>query len=238
MQVVVPAAGVGSRLRPLTDDRPKALLEIDGRPLLSYTFDRLLEIDPDRIVVVIGYRGEQISSHFGTRYGGVPIEYVTQDEQLGLAHAIAQAEHAIEGCEEFLVVNGDNVFDCSLAPIVDRQTDPSVDATLLVESTDPTTARSTGVVITREDGSVAGLLEKPDDPPSTLITTGVYGLPESIFEWVRRIDPSDRGEYELPDAIDRLRRAGATVATVRLEGRRVNVNTPADLDRAATLLSD
>lgn len=236
MQVVVPAAGEGTRLRPLTEDRPKALLEIADRPLLSHTFDRLLEIDPTQIVIVIGYRGEQIRACYGEAYAGVPIEYVTQEDQRGLAHAIAQAEPAIEG--EFLVVNGDNVLDCSLAPVVDHQTDPAVDATLLVETADRETARSTGVVTTDDEGLVTGIVEKPEQPPSTLVTTGVYGLPQSIFERFRRIDPSDRGEYELPDAIDLLRREGATIETVPIEGRRVNVNTPGDLDRAQRILTE
>ncbi|RQG93042.1 sugar nucleotidyltransferase [Natrarchaeobius halalkaliphilus] len=230
MHAIVPAAGEGTRLRPLTSDRPKGLLEVDNRPILSHCFDRLCEVGVTVIVVVIGYRGAQIVDYYGDCYGEAPIRYVRQPERKGLAHAIAQAADAVEG--DVLVCNGDNVFGTSLESVVETRRRSDVDAALLVERASPAVARTTGVVVTDESGTVTELVEKPDEPPSTLVTTGVYALPESIFEHCRAIAPSDRGEYELPDAIARLREHGGVVETVELEGWRVNVNTEADLSEA------
>ena len=236
MQAVVPAAGDGTRLRPLTDDKPKGLVEVADKPLLAHGFDRLVELDVDRIVVVIGYRGDQIRDRFGTSYRDTPLRYVTQETRLGLGHAVSQAEPEID--DDFLVYNGDNVLQGSLRPVVDTDDQSDADAVLLVEDATRETARETGVVTTDDEGTVTGLVEKPDDPPSTLVTTGVYLLPRSIFEDCRAIAPSDRGEYELVDAIERLRERGGVVRTVTLDGWRCNVNTPRDVAKATARLKE
>ncbi len=234
MQAVIPAAGKGTRLRPLTETKPKALVEIAGRPLLSHIFDRLIDLPITEAVVIIGYRGDQVIEQFGTRYDDLPLTYVRQEEQLGLAHAIAQAESVVEG--DFLVFNGDNILGCSLESLYRTQKQDSTDVTLLTETADVKTARTTGVVVINESGQVMQLLEKPDNPPSRRVTTGVYGVSAEFFEVFREVEPSDRGEYELADVIDQMLHEGATVETVELEGWRVNVNEPGDRERASELL--
>ncbi|MCU4925462.1 sugar phosphate nucleotidyltransferase [Halobacteria archaeon AArc-dxtr1] len=230
MQAVVPAAGEGTRLRPLTDSQPKGLVEVAGRPILTHCFDRLRTAGVDEIIVVIGYEGAQIVDYYGDSYEGTPLTYVRQVDRKGLAHAILQAEPAVDG--DFLVYNGDNVFAGSLAPVLDTQSKPDVDATLLTEHTTRDVARTTGVVTTSADGTVIDITEKPADPPTTRVTTGVYALPETIFDYCRASTPANTGEYELADALTNLRHAGSTIATVSLDGWRVNVNTPADRERA------
>ncbi|TYT62005.1 nucleotidyltransferase family protein [Natrialba swarupiae] len=229
MFAVVPAAGRGSRLRPLTDSRPKGMVEIDGEPILTYCFDRLVEVSVESIVVV-GYRGQRIVEYYGEAYDGTPIQYVEQRDRLGLAHAVEQAEDVVDG--DFLVLNGDNVFEFSLESLVRTHRRSDVDATILVEEAPPAVARTTGVVVTDDDGTVVRIEEKPDEPDSSLVTTGVYTLPESTFRHCSAISPSDRGEYELADAINRLRRQGAVIRAIELDEWRVNVNTPADLETA------
>ena len=230
MHAIVPAAGEGTRLRPVTDDRPKGLLEVGGRPILAHCFDRLIEVDVERIVVVVGYLGDRIVDHFGDRYREITLTYVHQEEQLGLGHALLQADDETSG--NVLVCNGDNVFGTSFDPVVATQSHDDVDATLLVERASGSVAKQTGVVTTDHDGTVTGLVEKPDDPPSTLVTTGIFALPPSIFEHLRSVQPSARGEIELVDAIDQLCRSGGVVRTVELDGWRVNVNTPTNLEEA------
>ncbi len=236
MNAVVPAAGEGTRLRPLTASTPKGLLEVAGKPILSRCFDRLCEVGIEGIVVVVGYLGEQIVDHYGDAYRGTPIRYVRQHERKGLAHAIARAEDAVDG--DFLVVNGDNVLGTDLEVVLETQRRPDVDATLLLEEASLEVAATTGVLEVDDAGRVTAITEKPADPPSTLVTTGVYALPEGIFEHCLAISPSDRGEYELADAIDRLLEAGGVVETVGLEGWRVNVNGPADLEEASSRLEN
>ena len=229
MQGVVPAAGEGTRLRPLTDDKPKGMVEIAGEPLLTHVFETLLAVGVDELVVVVGYEMDSIIAHYGNVFRGVPVTYVHQRKQLGLAHAVAQAEPHVDG--RFVVLNGDNVFADAggIEAAVERARESEVDAAVLVEEVTAAAARETGVVEV-EGQQVTGLVEKSEDPPSRLATTGCYVLPEEVFEAIRLLRPSDRGEYELAGAVSVLVRAGATVEAVRHEGQRYNVNEPGDVE--------
>lgn len=236
MQGIVPAAGRGTRLRPRTDTTPKGLVAVDDTPLLSHVFDRLIEADVHEIIVVIGYRGEQIVDHYGGQYRTASLQYVEQPQRDGLADAVAQTESVLDRGQDVVVLNGDNVFGASLVPIIERHRQSAADATLVVETADRDRARQTGVVQTAEDGTVEAIVEKPADPPTELITTGAYVLPPAIVEYCRAIEPSDRGEYELAAAITRVIDQGGVVTTARLGGWRVNVSTEADRKRATRLL--
>jgi glucose-1-phosphate thymidylyltransferase len=230
MDAVVLAAGEGTRLRPLTEDRPKGLVDVAGRPLLSHCFDALVDIGVDELVVVVGYRKADIIDRYGDEYRGVPITYVHQREQLGLAHALVQAEPQVD--DDFVMVNGDNVFRANLASVVDRHRERDADATLLVEDVSEAEARSTGVAETTDGGELVSMVEKPDDPPSTLVQTGFFVFSPAVFHACHLVRPSDRGEYELTDAIDLLLRSGRDIETVELDGWRVNVNSESDIEAA------
>jgi glucose-1-phosphate thymidylyltransferase len=232
MQAVIPAAGRGSRLGTLTDNQPKGLVNVAGQPLLAYVFDRAIEAGADELVVVIGYEGAKIVDHFGETFDEVPITYVHQRERLGLAHAVLQAEPQVN--ETFLVVNGDNVFTESLTPVVAMLERDGVAGAIAVETVPPETARQTGVV-ELDDGTVARIVEKPTDPPSTLVTTGCYVLPSDVFEACKLVQPSAEGEYQLSEAVSLLASAGYTIETVHI-GDRVNLNRPEDIERAERLL--
>jgi len=125
MQAVVLAAGKGTRLRPLTDDKPKVLVEVDGTPLLEDVFDNLIDCGATELVVVVGYKKEQIIDRYGDAYEGVPITYAHQREQLGLAHGILQAEPHVDG--DFMLMLGDNVFCGNLPGITNRQQEDRAD---------------------------------------------------------------------------------------------------------------
>ncbi len=232
MQAVVPAAGRGSRLRPETDNQPKGLVEVAGKPLLSHVFDAL-SAHTSEYVVVIGYLGEQIRSRFGNEYGGTPITYVEQPTRRGLADAVRRARPAVDG--EFLQLNGDNVLRGNVSDVVRTHRSRNADATVLVEHVSRERARRGGV-LSIEDGSVIGIVEKPEDPPSRLAVTGCFAFSPRIFGAIDAIEPSERGEYELPDAIERLVSDGGRIETVRLDGWRVNVNTREDVARAEARL--
>ncbi|MDB2265975.1 sugar phosphate nucleotidyltransferase [Halorubrum ezzemoulense] len=109
------------------------------------------------------------------------------------------------------------------------------DAVLAIEEVSPEVAATTGVIETDEAGRVTGIIEKPAEPSSTLVTTGCYVLPEDVFHACALLRPSAEGEYQLSEAVGLLVRAGYEVATVRL-GERVNVNTSEDVGRASELL--
>ena len=233
MQAVVPAAGEGSRLRPLTAGRPKALVEVGGRPLLAHCLEALLDCDIDGAVVVVGDDAGRIRARFGHAFAGLPVTYVRQDRPRGLADAVLAAAPVIDG--DFCVLNGDNVHRSNLGAAVEAHARSPAAVTLLVESVDEAEACETGV-LAFEDGRVVGLVEKPAAPPSTVVSAGFLAASPALLDACRLVTPSARGEYELSAAIDLLCRAGHVVRTVELEGWRVNVNTPADVAAAAAHL--
>lgn len=230
---VIPAAGEGSRLEEVTDDRPKPMVTVAGRPLITYPLDTLVEVGIDELVVVIGHRGETIIDHLGDSYRDVPITYVHQCEPLGLGHAVLQARPHIEG--PFVVLNADNVFGGDLDGVIRRLDDPTIDGIIAIEEATLETACETGVVEV-EDGRVTGIVERPEEPPSQLVTTGCYVLPEDVFHACALVQPSARGEYELTDAVDLLVRAGYTIEALPVDGWRVNVNRIDDMERVERLL--
>lgn len=230
MKAVIPAAGEATRLRPRTAEKPKALVEVDGTPILTHCFDQLRAAGIDAFVVIVGYRMNDIIEHYGDDYEGIPITYVHQREQLGLGHAVLQAEPHVR--DDLILMNGDNVFRADLATAIEQQLRDDVDVVILVEEVSREEAAGTGVIVSDEEGRVLELLEKPTEPPSTLVNAGCYVLPPEVFHALHLVQPSDRGEYELTDAIDLLVGAGMAVETMPLDGWRVNVNTVDDIERA------
>ncbi|MBV0902749.1 UTP--glucose-1-phosphate uridylyltransferase AglF [Haloarcula salina] len=236
MKAVVLAAGKGTRLRPLTDEIPKALVEIDGRPLLTHCLEELVSLDAEELVIVVGYQKGQIIDHYGDHFDGVPITYVEQEEPDGLADALLQAESEIG--DDFMLMLGDNVFRGNLDTVVQRQQEQRVDCAFLVEEVPESEASRYGVCVTNKYGEIVNVVEKPDDPPSNLVMTGFYTLSPAIFEACNLVQPSERGEYELSDAIDLLMESGRTIDAVRLDGWRIDVGYPEDRDAAERRLQD
>ncbi|MCU4753049.1 sugar nucleotidyltransferase [Halobacteria archaeon AArc-curdl1] len=230
MQSVVLAAGKGTRLQPLTDDKPKVLVEVDGKPLIEDVFDNLIDIGVTEFVVVVGYLKEKIMERYGDTYDGVPITYAHQREQLGLAHAILQAEPHID--DDFVLMLGDNIFRGNLGDVINRQQEERADAAFLVEEVPWEEASRYGVLDTNEYGEVVEVMEKPEDPPSNLVMTGFYTFTPAIFHACHLVQPSDRGEYELPDAIDLLIQSGRTIDAIRMDGWRIDVGYPEDRETA------
>lgn len=234
VHAVIPAAGEGTRLGEITDERPKPLIEINGQSILEHVLDTAIDAGIDHAVVVIGYRGEDIIASLGDQYRELPITYVHQRERLGIAHAVEQAHDYVEG--PFVVLNADNVFGASIAPAIDAVTAGSVDGALLVEEVSLEEASETGVIEVA-DGRITRIIEKPDDPPTTLTTTGCYVLPEDAFHACALVQAGETGERELSEAVGLLATAGYTLQPIEFDGWRVNVNTPADIERASSLLA-
>jgi glucose-1-phosphate thymidylyltransferase len=236
MKAVVLAAGEGTRLRPLTADKPKGMVEIDGRPLLTHCFDQLDRLGADEFVVVVGYRKEAIIEHYGDEYGGVPITYTHQREPTGLAHAVLTAETHID--DDFMLLLGDNIFRANLRDVLHRHREDRADAAFLVEEVPYDEASRYGVCKTNAYGEITNVIEKPDDPPSNLVMTGFYTFTPAIFHACHLVQPSGRGEYELPDAIDLLLQSGRTIDAIRMDGWRIDVGYPEDRDRAERRLRE
>jgi glucose-1-phosphate thymidylyltransferase len=227
MQALVPAAGEGTRLRPLTADRPKGLVEVDGRPLLAHVFQTLADLPVDEIVVVVGYKGEMIRDQFGDAFADISLTYVEQPERRGLAHAVELAAPELDG--DFVLHNGDNVCEANLDELVERHRLSPAIGTALVDAVSTDRAARGGVFDFDADGAVAGIVEKPADPPSTLIPRGVWAFDERITHACALVQPGHTGERELSDAVDLCLSAGWDLETVELAGWCRNVNTAEDV---------
>ncbi|AGN02229.1 sugar nucleotidyltransferase (glucose-1-phosphate thymidylyltransferase) 2 [Salinarchaeum sp. Harcht-Bsk1] len=219
MDAIVIAAGEGTRMRPLTDRRPKPLLPVGRTTLIQRIMDQCVDA-VDRFVLVVGYRAEAIHETVGDDHRGVPVEYVVQSEPRGTAHAIGRASDLVD--RRFLALNGDVLVDDG---VVDDLAAAGGTAMAVREVPDP---GNYGVVETSDD-RVTGLVEKPRDPASNLINAGLYAFEPSIFDAIERIGASPRGEYELTDAIVRQVEAGHDVRAVEHGGTWLDVGRPWEL---------
>lgn len=217
MKAVVIAAGRGTRMGPLTDTRPKPLLPVAGRPILEHVLDAAAPY-VDGFVIVIGYRGGQVKDRIGAAYRGQPVEYASQDQQLGTAHAVKQAERYIE--DDFLVLNGDVYVTEALVSELAAESGTAM-AVMAVDN-----PRAYGVVDVDEE-RVTRIVEKPDDPPTDLANLGLYRFTPQIFEEARKVGLSERDEYELTDALVGVLDEGVTA--VRYDGAWLDIGRPWEL---------
>jgi mannose-1-phosphate guanylyltransferase len=107
------------RLRPLTDDRPKAMIEVYGRPIAEYQLDWLAEANVEKVVFACGYKWERLKEHFGQSYKGMPIEYSVEEEQLGTGGAVKKAISVTGRDESLVVANGDVITDLPLKRMIE-----------------------------------------------------------------------------------------------------------------------
>ncbi|KZN26262.1 UTP--glucose-1-phosphate uridylyltransferase [Haladaptatus sp. R4] len=236
MKAVVLAAGKGTRLRPLTNDKPKGLVEVNGKPIVTHCFERLAELGAEEFIVVVGYRKEDIISYYDDEFEGIPITYTHQREQKGLAHALLTVEEHID--DDFMLILGDNIFEANLEDVVRRQQEDRADAAFLTEEVPYEDASRFGVCDTNDYGEITDVVEKPEDPPSNLVMTGFYTFTPAIFHACHLVQPSNRGEYEISEAIDLLIQSGRTIDAIRMDGWRIDVGYPEDRDEAEKRLSD
>ena len=220
---VILAAGEGRRLAPLTNRRPKPMVPVANRPLLSHVVEAVAAAGIDRIVLVVGYRQERIRNHFGDGDDwGVTIEYVEQPTQLGTGHAVLQAEPVVDG--PFVVLNGDRVVDADVVAAVRgrlREGDRPAMAVTAAER-----PREYGVVALDGD-RVTGIEEKPDRPVDTnRINAGVYGFSPDVFDAIR--ETHTPGELAITATLDDLA-ATETLSAVRYDGRWLDVSNLWDL---------
>jgi UDP-N-acetylglucosamine diphosphorylase/glucosamine-1-phosphate N-acetyltransferase len=220
---VVLAAGEGTRLRPLTRNRPKPMLPAATRPILEHVLDALVDAGMTRLVLVVGYRRRRVQEYFGPDYRNVPIEYVEQSKQLGSGHALFQAREAVAG--PALVVNGDHLVEAAaVREVADAFTATDAAATVgVIERDDP---RGYGAV-TLADGSLAEITENPGTDDYRLINAGIYAFDETIFERIGATPRTD-GELALTDTLTRLVER-QRVDAVRVSGLWVDATYPWDL---------
>jgi glucose-1-phosphate thymidylyltransferase len=228
---VVLAGGEGTRLRPLTEHRPKPMLPAANRPVLEYVFDALVAAGITTLHVVVGYRGERIQNYFGPTFRGTPVRYHHQSSQLGSGHALQQAGDGVEG--PFLAVNGDQLTETEIVTDV-LAAHEAGDARVTLGVVESEKAPNYGAV-ELDGATVTSFVERPGEDSYRLLNAGVYGFEASIFADLDRTHPVD-GTLELPDVISTLVAGSPRVAGVRTEGYWLDATYPWDLLRVARRL--
>lgn len=193
MQAVILAAGEGRRMRPLTLERPKPLIAVAGRPILGHIIDALPK-EIDEVIFVVGYKAEMIKEHFGKTYNGRSITHVHQRTVTGTAGALRLAKPFLKN-GRFMLMCGDDIHGGDA--IKEALSYPL--ALLVAEHSNPS---KFGVIELATDGSLAHIVEKPDVPPSNLVSTGAMVLDDRIFEYEAK--RHGNGEYYVPDALNLL----------------------------------
>jgi glucose-1-phosphate thymidylyltransferase len=194
---VVLAGGTGSRLFPLTKVTNKHLLPVGHEPMIFHPVKKLIEAGIKEILIVTGteHMGAVVALLGSGKDFGCELTYRVQDEAGGIAQALGLARRFGRG-GRLAVVLGDNIFESSLAPFASAFRKQPHGAKILVKQV-PDPGRY-GVAVT-EGGKVVRIIEKPKDPPSDLAVTGVYFYDENVFEVIRELRPSARGELEITD---------------------------------------
>ena len=194
---VVLAGGTGSRLMPLTKVTNKHLLGVGRKPMIYYPIEKLTSIGVKQILIVTGveHMGDVVSLLGSGKEFGCQFTYKVQDEAGGIAQALALAEDFSHG-SSLVIILGDNIFERDLKGYADRFISQKTGARLLLKQVpDP---QRFGVARVSGD-KVVGIDEKPEKPASDYAVTGVYFYDASVFEIIRMLKPSGRGELEITD---------------------------------------
>jgi glucose-1-phosphate thymidylyltransferase len=198
MRGIILAGGSGQRLHPLTRVTNKHLLPVYDRPMIYYAIEQLASAGIERIMIVTGgnHAGEFLRLlGNGQEFGLKHLQYAYQDRPGGIAEALGLAEHFADG-GQVLVMLGDNVIEGSVRRGANQFREQGRGAKgILKEVLDP---RQYGVAELR-DGRIVSIEEKPQKPKSAYAVTGIYFYDEEVFDVVRSLKPSGRGELEITD---------------------------------------
>ncbi|HVI81588.1 MAG TPA: sugar phosphate nucleotidyltransferase [Chthoniobacterales bacterium] len=224
-KAVILAAGRGTRMRELTTDLPKPMIEVRGKPVLQYIVEGLRAAGVRKLLIIIGYRPEAVQQLFGdgSRYA-IDIHYTTQITQDGTGRVVDLAKTFVAGAP-FILAYGDILVDpANYKRVVDLP--DAVEA--LISVTLGEDVSKGGAVFVNEQMELVDIQEKPEPGAATSpwYNAGLYAFRPSIFDFTAKLKPSARGEYELTDAIRELAQSGKKVQVLELAGEWADVRDP------------
>ncbi|MBI4976097.1 MAG: NTP transferase domain-containing protein [Spirochaetes bacterium] len=206
MKIIIPAAGVGTRLRPHTLTKPKPLLPVAGHRMIDLIMAEIIALPHvDEIIFIIGYRGDMIREYITKSYPDVPCSFVEQKEYKGLGHAVSLVEEHVHPDDDILIILSDTIFKADLASVIAKKQN----ALGVCHVDDP---RRFGVAVMQGD-RVTGLIEKPETPVSNLALVGIYYIANGphLFDQLDHLIKNDittKNEIQLTDALSRMLDAG------------------------------
>jgi glucose-1-phosphate thymidylyltransferase len=213
MKVILPVAGKGTRLLPITKHVPKPLLHVAGRPVLDYVIDTLAGLEIEELIFITGHLKEQIEAYARKAYD-IPSRFVEQKVQDGTAGAVNLARPYVDG--PVLIVFVDTVFDADLS----IATHPGADGILWAKEVED--YQRFGVVVTDADGYMQRIVEKPSEPTSKLANIGLYYIHDwrTLFEGIDHTlaGPQSKGEWFLTEAFQYMIDHGKKLKTAEVSG--------------------
>ncbi|CAG0994954.1 glucose-1-phosphate thymidylyltransferase [Methanosarcinales archaeon] len=216
IKVIIPAAGAGKRLFPHTYTKPKPMVYIAGKPIIGHILDRMKDVKPEEIIIIVGYKKEQIISYVDTNYSNqFNICYIDQDEQLGLGHSIYVAKEEI-GDSDIMIALGDMIFKSGYIEFYNyHMKNGNTSGSIGVREVEDPTKYG---IVELEGHYIKCMEEKPAHPKSNLGIAGVYFIKEtkiliSIIEEMIKKDTRTRGEYQLTDALQEMVNRGYRLKT-------------------------
>jgi len=212
VHVIIPAAGFGTRLRPHTWSKPKPLVSVAGKPILGHVLDSIAPLNPEHVVFVTGYLGDQIREYVEGQYH-FSSSFVHQAEMKGQAHAIHLAADHVHG--PLLIAFADTIFATDLS-ILERT---DADGVIFVKEVD----RPQAFGIVELDGErITRIIEKPSHPPTNLAVAGVYYFRDAArllaaIDAIMAADTQTKGEFYLTDAIQVMIDDGARIEAATMD---------------------
>lgn len=230
MKAIVLAAGLGTRLRPLTEDRPKCMLPVDGRPLMAYTLELLIRHKMSDVFVNLYWHPDLIEEYFGDGEAfGLRIHYLREEELSGTAGPLRKLADELAG-ERFLLLYGDNLTDLDLSELVRFHDRTGAELTVALHREDQADLLSKSAVDTSDGGRVLHFVEKPapTDLFSLWASAGIYVIEPSVIRMIPEGVPYDIGH----DVIPALLRQGRRVFGYKADFYLVDIGTPQGYARA------
>src|SRR5438094_8736014 len=216
-QAVILAAGRGTRMRELTAEVPKPMIEVVGKPFLQHIIEGLRDAGIRELLVIVGYHADTVQNFFGDgSRNDVSIQYATQTVQDGTGRVVQLAKKFV-GKSPFILSYGDILVD----PVnYKRVADLPENTAAIITVTRGEDVTKGGAVFVNDQMELVDLREKPKpgEPTSPWYNAGLYAFRPSIFKFIERLKPSPRGEYELTDAIRDLAHSGKKVKALELTG--------------------
>jgi len=237
MRGLILAGGTGSRLRPLTSVVNKHLLPVYDKPMIYYPLQALKTAGIKDILVITGtYHAGEIFSHLGSgKDFGVKFTYKVQDEAGGLPQAIGLAEDFV-GNDKFVSINGDNILFDNIKPFVEAFEKGEEESRILIYKGTREQCQKSGVAVLEGD-SVVKVVEKPKEPPSNWVSVGVYMFTPQVFELIRGMKPSARGELEISEIHNTYIKRGSLKAS-KLKKQWLDAGTIEELAEAGKTVEE
>ncbi|MGC9059629.1 MAG: glucose-1-phosphate thymidylyltransferase [Thermoplasmata archaeon] len=237
MKGVILHGGAGTRLRPLTHTGPKQLIKIANKPMSQYAIEALVEAGITEIAIILGeiFAEKVIETYGDGSKLGCKITYIHQGKPLGIAHAVGLTKDFV-GNDKFLVYLGDNLIGAGIQEFTKKFEQGSMDAMIIF--TPHKNPQKFGVARFSKEGKLVELLEKPKDPPSNYVITGIYYLTPVAFDYISKLKPSWRGELEITDMLQNMLSDGLNVGYEFINGWWKDTGTAEDILAANQLVLD